>query len=150
MSTYTNIIYQIVFGSKKAQGFIDSQNKDILYGYIAGVIRKRKSFPFIVGGYFNHLHLITSVHPSEDLSNLVRDVKRASHIMMKERRDLFPHFPGWQVGYGAFTYNHNCKENLVNYVKNQEVHHKKIDFVQEFIGVLKEHEIEFDERYLFI
>ncbi len=150
MSTYTNIIYQIVFGSKNALGFMNEKNKDILFSYIAGVMRQRKSFPYIVGGYYNHLHLISFLHPSENLANLVRDVKRASHNMMEEKGDLFPNFPGWQVGYGAFTYAFSARNNLIRYVQNQEIHHRKTDFVQEFTGLLSEHGIDYDVRYLFI
>jgi len=80
---------------------------------------------------------------------MVRDIKRASHFWMIDKKDLYKSFPGWQVGYGAFTYSLSAKSNLVNYVKNQETHHKKLSFQEEYIRLLNEHEIKFDIKYLF-
>lgn len=79
---------------------------------------------------------------------LVKDIKLASTDLIKAE-NLFPRFDGWQEGYGAFTYAISAKENLIRYVKNQVIHHKKISFRDEYIQLLKEHGIDFDEKYLF-
>jgi putative transposase len=86
MSTYTEILYQIVFGSKNCTPFLDLQNQDKLFNYVAGIVNRKKSVPYKIGGYNNHLHLIIFLHPTESLSNLVRDIKRASHYWMTEQK----------------------------------------------------------------
>lgn len=149
MSTYTEILFQIVFSSKYRANFLDNTNKEPLFNYMAGIVINRKSVPYQIGGYGNHIHLIISLHPSETISNLVRDVKRASHFWMLERRELYKTFHGWQVGYSAFTYSLSAKKNLVNYVKNQESHHKKVKFQDEYIKLLDKNEIKYNPKYLF-
>ena len=79
---------------------------------------------------------------------LIKDIKLATSELIKDE-NLFPTFNGWQDGYGAFTYAFSAKDNLIEYVKNQKEHHQKISFRDEYISLLKEHGIEFDEKYLF-
>jgi putative transposase len=86
--------------------------------------------------------------PSVALSQLVKDIKLASSFYIKENK-LFFGFDGWQEGYGAFTYSLKEKERLINYVKNQEEHHKKTSFRDEYMSLLNEFEIDFEEKYLF-
>jgi len=81
------------------------------------------------------------------LSNLVKDIKLGSSSYIKENQ-LFPDFDGWQEGYAAFTYTIKEKEGLIRYVQHQEEHHKKMTFKEELVTLLKEHNVEFDERYL--
>jgi len=149
MSTYTEILYQIVFGSKTCIPFLNQQHQDKLFNYIAGIVSRKKCIPYRIGGHSNHLHLVLYLHPSEPLSNIVRDIKRASHHWMSEQNDIYKSFPGWQNGYGAFTYDYSCKSNLMQYFDNQQEHHKKISFREELIALLTEHGIDFDSKYLF-
>jgi len=93
------------------------------------------------------MHIITHVHPAVALADLVKDIKVASSLMIKET-GLFKNFISWQEGYGAFTYSIEAKDNLIEYVKDQEAHHLKISFRDEYINLLREHKIEFEERYL--
>jgi putative transposase len=79
---------------------------------------------------------------------LVKDIKLATSELIR-KENLFPFFNGWQDGYGAFTYSFSAKDNLIEYVKNQKEHHRKISFRDEYIAILLEHGIEFDEKYLF-
>ncbi|MBO6571590.1 MAG: transposase [Balneola sp.] len=81
-----------------------------------------------INGVEDHIHILTHIHPSVALSQLVKDIKLASSFYIKENK-LFFGFHGWQEGYGAFTYSLKEKERLINYVKNQEEHHKKLPFV---------------------
>ena len=83
MSTYTQILYQIVFGSKVYTSFLTKVNQDILYNYIAGILWNKKCKPHIVGGYFNHIHIVCDLHPAIALSYLIKDIKKASYEMMK-------------------------------------------------------------------
>jgi len=148
MSTYTQILYQIVFGSKDYTFFLNMENEGILFGYIVGMLNKRNCHPYQVGGYGNHIHIVTHLSPTINLSDLVRDIKKASHEMMGTNKELFRHFPGWQVGYGAFTYHISLKTVLIKYVLNQRPHHQKVPFRDELIQLLKDNQVSYKEEYL--
>ena len=148
MSTYTRILYQIVFGSKFHASFLNKSNEKILFSYIAGIANKKRCLVYIVGGYRNHIHIILDIHPTVSLSALVRDIKAASHEMMVESASDFPRFPGWQVGYSAFTYDVSALDNLCKYVRNQRIHHQKKDARKEFIESLNKHKVKVPRRFL--
>ena len=150
MSTYTQFLYQLVFGSKEHLPFLSSENQDILFAYIAGVLKKKSCHSYIVGGASNHLHIITHIHPAIAPAYLIKDIKEATHAMILRERKLFIKFPGWQVGYSGFTYHISSKESLINYVKNQAEHHKTESFKDELIRLLKEHNVDYIDDYLFI
>jgi REP element-mobilizing transposase RayT len=148
MSTYTQILYQIVFGSKDYTPFLSSENQDILFGYIAGVLKNKSCHSYIVGGASNHIHIITHLHPTIALSFLVKDIKEASHELINREQSMFSNFPGWQVGFGAFTYHISSKKTLINYVKNQAIHHQTITYKNELINLLQENIVEYHDDYL--
>lgn len=150
MSTFTQILYQIVFGSKDYTTFLNRENQGKLFGYIVGMLNKRNCHSYQVGGYANHVHIVTHLSPTINLADLVREIKKASHEMMVRDRKSFPDFPGWQVGYGAFTYHISMKPVLINYVLNQEQHHKGITFKEEMIQLLNDNLVQFKEEYLII
>ena len=118
-----------------------------LYKYIWGILKNKKCHLYRIGGVDDHLHIVTHIHPTIAPAYLVKDIKIASSEYIKTEQ-IFPDFNGWQVGYGAFTYSISAKDNLIEYVKNQKEHHKKVSFRQEYIGLLEEHGIEFEEKYL--
>ena len=148
MSSYNQNLYQIVFGTKYHHKTMTKDHRTDLYKYISGILEHKKCHLYIINGVEEHLHILTHLHPSIALADLIKDIKIASSKYIKENK-LFPDFDSWQVGYGAFTYSRDSKENLINYIKNQEEHHRIITFEEEFIALLKEHKIEYDERYLF-
>jgi REP element-mobilizing transposase RayT len=148
MSTYTRILYHIVFGSKDYTAFLTTANKDILFKYIGGILNNKNCHPYKVGGYRNHIHILFDLHPSISLSDLVRDVKRSSAGFMKDHKVSFNRFPGWQVGYGAFTYSVESLNNLINYVSNQENHHKRKSFKEELIEFLTKQGVPYNEVFL--
>ena len=147
MSTYTQILYQIVFSTKNREQTLEAENRKELFKYIFGILKNNKCHLYPIGGVNDHLHIITHLHPSVALSDLIKDIKLASSKYIKSA-NLFPHFNGWQDGYAAFTYSIDAKQNLVNYVKNQEEHHCKKTFGDELKELLQEHQIEFEEKYL--
>ena len=148
MSTYTQIIYQIVFSTKNRQKSLDGDNRGDLFKYISGVLKNKSCHLYQIGGVSDHIHIITHLHPSVALACLVKDIKLASSKFIKDHK-LFPSFTGWQEGYAAFTYGIDAKENLINYVQHQEEHHKRSSLTQELKKLLKTHQVEYDERYLF-
>lgn len=147
MSTYTQILYQIVFSTKYREKTLTKNNRDELFKYISGLLKNKKCHLYIINGVEDHIHIITHIHPTISLSSLVKDIKVASSLHIKEK-NLFLDFKSWQEGYGAFTYSIKEKDRLIEYVKNQEEHHKIKAFKDEFIELLNEHGIEFDEKYL--
>jgi putative transposase len=149
MSTYTQILYQLVFGTKDHIPFLSSENENILFGYIAGILKNKSCHSYIVGGASNHIHIITHVHPTLAPAFVVKDIKIASHKMILENRRIFSHYVGWQVGYSGFTYHISSKSNLIHYVENQREHHKIYSFKQELEDLLKENSVDYDENYLF-
>ena len=120
--------------------------KDLFYD-IWGILKNKKCHLYRVGGVEDHIHIAFSLHPTISLSNLVKDIKLGSTDFIKEN-NIFPNFKGWQDGYAAFTYAIDAKDNLIEYIKNQEEHHKNVSFKDELIALLKEHGIEFEEKYL--
>lgn len=147
MSTYTQIIYQIVFGTKNHETIMTESGQERLYRIIWGILKNKKCHLYRIGGVEDHLHIVTHVHPSVAVANLVKDIKLATSTLIKSE-NIFSNFKGWQVGYGAFTYSIEAKNNLIEYVKNQKEHHKKTNFKEEYISLLKEHGVEFNEKYL--
>jgi putative transposase len=147
MSTYTQIIYHIVFSTKKRELTLTKNNRDLLYKYISGLLKNKKCHLYQINGIEDHLHIVTHIHPTVALSSLIKDIKLSSSKFIKEQK-LFNKFSGWQEGYGAFTINKMDINKLIEYVKNQETHHYQKTFKEEFINLLNENEIVFDEKYM--
>lgn len=147
MSTYTQILYQIVFSTKNREHTLVKEKQKELYQYIWGILKNKKCHLYQIGGITDHIHILTHLHPSIALSSIIKDIKLSSNEYIK-KQNLFADFKGWQEDYGAFTYSVKDKNNLVNYIKNQEEHHKNKTFKEEFIELLNEHGIEFEEKYL--
>jgi REP element-mobilizing transposase RayT len=121
--------------------------QEMLYRYIWGILKNKKCHLYKIGGVEDHLHIITHIHPTVAVAYLVKDIKLAASGFIKTE-NIFPSFNSWQDGYGAFTYAISAKNNLIEYVKNQKEHHKNISFRDEYISLLNEHGIEFNEKYL--
>lgn len=148
MSTYTQILYQVVFSTKNREKTMINEGQKDLYRYLWGILKKQNCHLYRINGVEDHIHIITHIHPMVAPALLIKDIKLASSDFIKAEH-LFPNFNGWQDGYGAFTYAISAKDNLIEYVKNQKAHHQKVGFREEYIQLLKEHGIEFDEKYLF-
>jgi REP element-mobilizing transposase RayT len=146
MSTYTQILYQIVFSTKNREHSLEKENQKELYKYIWGVLKNKNCHLYQIGGVTDHIHILTHLHPNISLSSLIKDIKLSSSEQIK-KNNLFANFKGWQEGYGAFTYSIKEKDNLIKYIKAQEEHHKTKTFVNELKQLIIEHGIEFDERY---
>ena len=147
MSTHTQILYKIVFSTKHKEPVLEKETRPELFKYIWGILNKSNCHLYRINGVEDHLHIVTHLHPSVSLADLVKNIKIASSGFIKDN-GIFKNFNGWQDGYGAFTYSVKEKNRLIEYVKNQEDHHKIFTFREEYIELLNEHEIEFDEKYL--
>jgi REP element-mobilizing transposase RayT len=147
MSTFTQIYYHIVFSTKYREPVLAADRREELFRYIWGIIRNKNSHLYRINAVEDHLHILSSLHPSVALSDFIKDIKVASHGWVKENH-IFPQFNGWQEGYGAFTASHTEKDGLIEYIKNQQELHRKESFLDEYRRLLKEAGIEFDEKYL--
>lgn len=147
MSTYRQIYYQIVFGTKYRKPTIAKAYEEELYKYIAGIIKNKNCKLYRINGIEDHIHIMSDLHPSVCLADYVKEIKVASSLLMKEE-NKFPEFEGWQDGYGAFTYSIRERDMIINYIKNQKEHHRVENFYDEYKRLLIENGIEFDEKYL--
>jgi REP element-mobilizing transposase RayT len=147
MGTYTRFTYQIVFQTLHWEPTLIERNRDELFRYISGLLMKKKCYVYQVGGTENHIHIILDIPPVHSISALVKDIKLAC-ISLNRSKKLFPHFRAWNEGFGAFSYSPEARHNLINYVLNQEEHHKKETPREEYLRLLKEFEIEFKEKYI--
>lgn len=147
MGSPAQIIYHIVFGTKYRIPAINEEYQRKLYQYIWGIIKNKNCSLYKIGGVEDHIHVLSSLHPNLALADFVKDIKRNSTRTIKE--NWYPTFQGWQVGYAAFTQNLSDKKRLANYIANQKEHHRQVSFKQEYMNLLKQHNIEFEEKYLF-
>ncbi len=147
MTSYRQILYHLVFRTKYNIPAIVPKHKKELYSYIWGIIRNKKCMLYQINGVEDHIHILSDLHPSIALADYMKDIKVASSIWMKESA-LFPKFRGWAEGYGAFTKTYRDKGIIINYIKNQEEHHRKVSFEKEYKRLLKEHGVKYDERFI--
>ena len=147
MSTYTQLLYHFVFFTKHRERTIVPDQKKRLFSYLHQLLTNKNCHLYRINGVEDHLHILTHVHPTIAISSLIKDIKLASDDFIK-KEDLFPKFKGWQDGYGAFSESIKAKDRLIAYIKNQEEHHRKKSFVNEYKILLEEHKIPFDEKYL--
>ncbi len=147
MSTYTQILYHIVFGTKDRQPVLAGDRRDDLFRYTWGITKRLECPLFRVNGVEDHLHLLVAIHPTVALADFVKTIKTSTSKWIKEGR-VFPRFRNWQEGYGAFTHCRHEKEALIEYIKNQQEHHRTKSFLEEYKELLLAAGIEFDERYL--
>ncbi len=147
-NTYTQIYIQAIFAVKGRYNLIQDEWKENLCSYIGGIINSLGQKTIIVNGYRNHVHLFFEFKPATNLSELIKKIKSNSSRYMNEKRYLPCRFE-WQEGYSAFSYSQSHIDNVYKYIQNQEEHHRKRTFKEEYIGFLKKYNVPYDERYLF-
>jgi putative transposase len=146
-TSYTQLHYHIVFGTKLRKPFLDDGFRKDLHDYIGGIIAGKDGTSLEIGSTDDHIHLLTSCSPRVALADFIRDIKANSSKWVHRERRLM-HFE-WQEGYGAFTVSHSLIPVVQEYVANQMEHHRRLSFEEEFRAMLLKHGIVFDERYLF-
>jgi len=147
MSTFSQIYYHIVFSTKNRERVLLAEKREALFRYIWGILKNKECHLYRINGVEDHLHLLTSLHPTVCLADLVREIKTSTAKWIKTER-VFPGFGHWQDGYGAFTVSHEHKDAVIDYIKNQQEHHKHTTFLEEYRQFLIKAGIQFDERYL--
>jgi putative transposase len=147
MASFTNLVYHIVFSTKNRYPWLGQAMRSRVDEYLGGAIRGERGIALIVNGTADHIHILARLRQDRSLSDLVRAIKANSCGWIHKTYPPLIKF-NWQDGYGAFTVSASQIETVREYIANQEKHHRKKTFQEEFVGFLKAHEIPFDDRYL--
>ena len=147
-NTYTQIHIQAVFAVQNRRCLIDRKWKDELYKYIIGIIQNYNHKVLQINGMPDHIHILFGMRPTQSLSDLMQKVKQDSSKWINKKGFVNERF-SWQEGFGGFSYSKSQLPKVIHYIQNQENHHKKQSFLEEYMDVLKDFEIEFDDRYIF-
>jgi len=146
--TFSQIYIQVVFAVQGRQNLLQKEWRVEVFKYMSGIIRGKNQKSIIVNGVGDHVHLLLGLKPIMRLSDLVRDIKNNSSNFINKNHLVRGRF-SWQEAYGAFSYSHLQLDSVYQYILNQEEHHHKRTFKEEYLAMLKEFEIPYDDKYLF-
>ncbi len=147
-NTLSQIYIQLVFATQGRQSLIPKSNREFLHKFISGIISKRGQKLLSIFCMPDHIHLLVSIDPNIAISDFVRDIKSGSSKFINDSH-WTQHKFNWQAGYGAFSYSKSQIDQVVKYILNQEEHHQKKSFKDEYLDLLKKFEIDYDEKYLY-
>lgn len=148
MGSYSQLNYHIVFATKYRHPSIKSEFKDKLYEYIGGTLRAKKGQLIEIGGVEDHVHLLARLPPTLAVSDMTRDIKANASKWINEQDQIKRTFE-WQIGYSVFTVSYSHVDTVREYIQNQEEHHKKMTFQEEYQAFLTRHGIKFRPEHLF-
>lgn len=147
-NTYSQINIHCVFAVKGRENLISEKLSDDLHRYMSGILKNDNAYPLAVGGWKDHVHVFFELHPDSKISDLMRMLKASSSKWINDNKFVSGKFR-WQEGYGAFSYCRSQRNTVIKYIMNQEEHHKKQTFKEEYLGLLRKFEIEFKDEYVF-
>ncbi|MFH7014764.1 IS200/IS605 family transposase [Flavobacterium sp. FlaQc-47] len=147
-NTYTQIHIHFVFAVKFRQAIINKNWKPDLYKYIAGIIKNNNHKLLAINRVSDHIHILIGIRPVQSISDLMKIIKQDSSKWINSNKFSQFHFE-WQEGYGAFSYSKSQLSTVVNYIENQELHHQKKTFREEYIDFLEKFEVDYDEKFIF-
>jgi len=147
-NSYSKLYAHLVFSPKGRTSLLTDSIRVNVHKYIYGIISEKKCYPVAINGTKDHIHILTGFHPSIAISDLIRDIKRSSSLFINSNKNSFIKF-SWQEGFGAFTVGFRELEILKEYIMNQEDHHNKAGFREEYFKILGEEGIDFDKEYVF-
>lgn len=147
-NTYTQIHIHFVFAVKFRDGIIQSKWKEDLYKYMTGIIQNNNHKLLAINGMPDHIHILIGLRPAQSISDLMKEVKQSSSKWINQNKLTNGHFE-WQEGYGAFSYSKSQINQVINYIQNQELHHKKKTFKEEYLDFLVKFEVEYEEKFIF-
>ena len=139
---------QTVFPVSNRQSLIKPEFKEELYKYITGIVRNQKQKLIAINGVADHVHLLIGLRPAMALADLVREIKADSSNFINEKKWVHGRF-SWQEGYEAFSYGHSQLDTVIRYIQNQEQHHQRSSFKNEYLTLLRKFDIAFEEKYVF-
>jgi len=147
-NTYSQIYIQIVFAVEGRQNLIDPQRNDELQKYMTGIVTAQRQKLIAINNMPDHAHILIVQRPDSMLSDLVGDIKAGSTNFINRNRWVKGRF-NWQEGFGAFSYSRSQLDTVISYVQNQQKHHKKRSFRDEYVALLDKFDVPYDERYIF-
>lgn len=147
-NTFSQIYIQTVFAVSNRQSLIKPEFKEDVYKYVTGIVRNQGHKLLSINGAPDHLHLLIGLKPSMALADLVRDIKADSSSFINKNKWVRGRF-SWQEGYGAFSYGHSQLDTVIRYIQNQEKHHGRRSFRDEYLTLLRKFDIAFEEKYVF-
>jgi putative transposase len=143
--SYSKNIQHIVFSTKNREKLIPKSLQPKLWAYSAGICRNHGIIPVEIGGIDNHIHLLIQIPAAMSLAKAVSTIKSNSSRWISEQKTSF----AWQEGYAAFSVSASASDTVVRYIKNQESHHRKMNFEEELLALLKKHNVDFDAQHIF-
>ena len=146
--TYSQLNIHCVFAVKGREHIITANFRDELHRYMAGILNHDGSYSLAVNGSKDHVHAFFELKPSLAVADQMRMLKATSSKWINDHRFVRGKF-AWQEGYGAFSYSRSQRDSVINYIINQEEHHKNVTFKEEYLRILTQFEIPFDNRYIF-
>ena len=146
--TFTQVDIQLVFAVKGRQSLIHKSWKEELYKYITGIVQNYKHKMLQINGMRDHIHLFIGYNPNHLIPTLVNEIKTSSNEFINSKRFTKYKF-SWQNGYGAFSYNRSQRDSVIKYIENQEEHHRRKTFQEEYIDILQQFKLEYKNEYLF-
>ena len=147
-NTYTQIYIQIIFAVEGRQSLIAPEHNDELQKYITGIVSAQRHKLITINNVEDHLHLLIGLRPDAALSELIRDAKANSSRFVNEKRWVRGRF-SWQEGFGAFSYSRSQLGAVIRYIQNQQAHHARKSFREEYTKLLEKFGIAYDRRYIF-
>src|SRR5438874_1401563 len=147
-NTFSQIYIQSVFAVSNRQSLIKPEFKEELYKYITGIVRNHGQKLISINGMPDHLHILIGLRPAMALADLIQEIKADSTHFVNKRRLVHGRF-SWQEGYGAFSYGHSQLDTIIRHIQNQEKHHQRRSFKDEYLSLLRKFDIAFDDKYVF-
>src|SRR6266567_5173408 len=147
-NTFSQIYIQTVFAVSGRLSLIRNDFKEDVYKYITGIVRNQKQKLISINGMPDHVHILIGLRPVMALADLVEEIKKDSSNFINRKKWIRGRF-SWQEGYGAFSYGHSQLDTIIRYIENQEQHHARRSFKNEYLAWLKKFEIPFEEKYIF-
>ena len=147
-NTYTQLNIQLIFSVQGRDCILKNSFRKEVFKYISGILKENNQYPLAVNGYLDHIHAFFELNPKDSISDIARIVKSNSSKWINNNNFIGTKFH-WQEGYGAFSYSRSQRDKVIKYIANQEQHHKKKSFKNEYHDFLKAFEIEYDEKYMF-
>jgi len=146
-NTFTSLQYHVVFSTKNREPWLRPEVQERVWSYLGGIARQNHLEPLLIGGVHDHIHLLIGIPPTVAVSEALKKIKGGSSVWIKQN------IPGcrgfsWQDGYGAFTVSKSQEPEVKHYIGNQREHHRIKTFREEYLSLLRRHEIKYEERYL--
>ena len=138
--THSNILVHAIFSTKDRRPLLDKDLKPSMHAYLGGIVREIGGVAIRINGTADHVHMLLRVPPVVAIADMIRDVKASS----SKWADRF----AWQTGYGAFSVSESAAQRVIRYIEEQEQHHRKMTFQEEYLSFLKRHKIDYDPRYI--